>query len=87
MAVAHHRRVRPVLEHVRRVLANGLQHEEPPRVRLAKQTLVDQRADGVEVCVADGFGGVELEARGEDCKASEELFLRVGQQVIAPLDR
>ena len=42
---------------------------------MAKEALVDERLEEVEVGVADVFGRVEGAAAGEDGEAGEELLL------------
>ena len=45
-------------------------------VALAQQTLVDERREGVEIGVADGFGGFERATPAEDREPTKQVLLR-----------
>ncbi|MGI8885491.1 MAG: hypothetical protein ACR2G9_01035, partial [Gaiellaceae bacterium] len=68
------------------VLANRLQHPIA-LIREARQSLLDQRLEGVEIGTGDLLGGRERAAAGEDREAGKELLLLGREEVVAPLDR
>src|SRR5919198_3356603 len=55
-----------LLEPLQSELADGLEHEETPFVRLAQQALVDERLQRIELGATDGFRRLECEAARED---------------------
>ncbi len=73
--------------------ADRLQHREARLAvglfLLAEHVVVDQRREaGQETLVtADGLGGGERAAAGEDGEAREECLLVRAEQVVAPVDR
>ena len=70
-----------------RVLVDGLEHPEAAAPPAADQAPVDERREDVQIGVADGLGGLEVEAPGEDGQAREQLPLLAREQLVAPLDR
>ena len=81
------------LQALERVRADRLQHREARLAvglfLLAEQAVVDQRREPGEdvLAAADGLGGVERAAAGEDGEAREERLLVRAEQVVAPVDR
>ena len=58
-----------------------------PSLRVS-EALVGERGDAVErLEAADGLGGVEREAAGEDAELGEQPLRRRVEQVVAPVDR
>ena len=70
-----------VVKSLERELADRFEHPEAV-AGVAKEALVDERLEEVEVGVADVFGGVERAAAGEHSQAGEELLLVFGEQVV-----
>ena len=56
-------------------------------MREAKEALLDERLQRVEVGVCHLLGGFECAAASEDGEAGEELLLLAGEELVAPLDR
>ena len=69
------------------VFADRRKEEEASFRRLPQEALLDQRAQSVEVGVANLLGRVDVEAPGEDRQPAEQLLLVVGEKVVAPVDR
>ncbi len=86
-----------LVELLARVITNGFEHAvASPVVALFQhhQRLLDQRADEVEHVVAgqrvratDLLGGRHVEAADEDAEPAEEGLLRLGQQLVRPVDK
>ena len=74
------------LEPLEREFADRLQHRVA-RLVAAEQVLVEQRAERVDVCVADGLGAFQRPAARKDGEARERPPFMVVQKVVAPSDR
>ena len=77
-----------------RVARTLLARERPDRLEQvealavgADEALRDERRQVVELRAADGLGGVEVEAAGEDAEAREQPPLVLAEQLVAPRDR
>src|SRR5262249_39746439 len=75
------------LEQLTRVLADRLEHQEPPCCEGLEEAPIDERLDSIDLRAGDGPGEIEGETPGEHREATEDgLELRFEQRV-APLDR
>ena len=76
-----------LVEAVERVLAHGLEHAEAAGAA-RQQAVLDERGDAVErLEPADGLGGLQRAAAGEDAEALEGRARGRVEQVVAPADR
>src|SRR6478735_8380843 len=66
--------------------ADRLQHPEPLS-RMPKQALVDERLDGVDICVGNLVYRLQRRATGEHGEPAEQRLLVVRKEVVAPFDR
>ena len=71
----------PLYEAIERVLADRLQHPEAV-ASVAKEALVDERLEDVEVGVAHVFGRLQGAAAGEDGQPGEQPLLLAGEEVV-----
>src|SRR5678816_326957 len=77
---------RRFIQALQRVLANGLEHAEPPAAPTSYQAFDDERLETIEVSVADGFRGAKRERATEHGQPAKERLLVGREQLIAPLD-
>ena len=70
---------------LRGVLPNRLEHQVPA-VGEAKEALLNERLEAVEVGVAHFLRRPERAAASEDRKPAEQLLLTVREEVVAPVD-
>ena len=96
MAILDGPGVLPPVEHLRGKLPDRLEKLEPWRLGLdrADQALVGKSAEPIEhitsrlgVRPRDRFGGVQIEAAGEDGQALEQAPVRLVEDVVTPGDR
>ena len=78
---------RVLLESFRGVLSDRREHEEAALGGLPQEALVDQRAQGVEIRLADLLCGLEVEAAGEHGQPAEQPLLLPVEEFVAPVDR
>ena len=79
-------RLAGLVEALSRVLADGLEHEEPVVAHRLEQAEIDQRSERIDVRFGDLLRRRQREAPGEDREAREEPFGALVEQVVAPLD-
>jgi hypothetical protein len=70
-----------------RVLADGLEHEEPVVADRLDEAVVDERPKAVELRIADFLGGFQWERAREDREPGEELAGGRVEEVVTPFDR
>ena len=87
MATPKIRGLGDLLQPLEGVFVNRLEHEEPAPLGRADQALVDQRLQALDLGAADGLGGLQREAAGEDAQSPKELSFRIREKVVAPVDR
>jgi hypothetical protein len=68
-----------------RVLSDCREHPVA-LAREAQEALLDERLQGVEVGVSDFLRRVQRAATGKDGEGPKEALLRLGEEVVAPLD-
>ena len=74
------------VEEIARVLANRLEHAEARALR-THETLIDERAEAVEISAAHVLCRLERASPDEDGEATKERPLIVVQEVDTPADR
>src|SRR4029450_12877192 len=86
VAPTQRRLIREIAQLFESELSDRPQHEEAPVLAVAQEVLVDQRLQNVELCGADGFRRLELEAPGEHSQPCKQGLLTAGEEPVAPLD-
>src|SRR5262249_20683735 len=86
VATSQGRRIRKIAKVLECELSDGHESEKAPVLAVSQQALVNQRLQGVELCGANGFRRLELEAPGEHGQPCKQSLLVGSKESIAPLD-